>query len=173
MEIKVYQDLLDFNWNLLFSAITVLVLYLILKHFFFEKVHTFMMARQAKIEEELADADLQNKKAYELLDEYSQTLKNAEEEKRQIIKEAKATADARAEEIISNAQQEAQDIMKDARKKMEEEEQKTITGLKKEIAAIAILTAQQIMEKELTDGDQQELVDKVIEEAASGKWQNQ
>ena len=35
MEVKLYQGLLEINWNLLFSAITVLVLYLILKHFFF------------------------------------------------------------------------------------------------------------------------------------------
>ena len=29
------------------------------------------------------------------------------------------------------------------------------------------------MEKELENSDQQEIVDKVLEEAASGKWQNQ
>ena len=37
MEVKLYQGLLEINWNLLFSAITVLVLYLILKHFFFSE----------------------------------------------------------------------------------------------------------------------------------------
>ena len=49
MEVKLYQGLLEINWNLLFSAITVLVLYLILKHFFFEKVHNFMEARKAAV----------------------------------------------------------------------------------------------------------------------------
>ena len=39
---KMVQPLLSFNWNLVFTAVTVIVLYLILKHFFFEKVHQFM-----------------------------------------------------------------------------------------------------------------------------------
>ena len=61
----------------------------------------------------------------------------------------------------------------EAHKKMEAEEEKAVSQLKKEIAQLAILTAEQIMEKELENSDQQEIVDKVLEEAASGKWQNQ
>ena len=56
MKVELYQGLLEINWNLLFSAITVLVLYLILKHFFFEKVHKFMVARQEAVQKELDDA---------------------------------------------------------------------------------------------------------------------
>ena len=36
---ELYQPLLSLNWNMLFTAITVIVLFFILKHFFFEKVH--------------------------------------------------------------------------------------------------------------------------------------
>lgn len=173
MEVNLYQGLLELNWNLLFSAITVLVLYLILKHFFFEKVHNFMMARQAMIEEQLAHADSENKKAEALLDEYSRTLANAEEEKRQIIKDAKAMADERADAIVSDAKKEAAEIMLSAHKKIAAEEEKAVSELKGEIAQLAVLTAEQILEKELGSGDRQEIVDKVLEEAASGKWQNQ
>lgn len=173
MEVNLYQGLLELNWNLLFSAITVLVLYLILKHFFFEKVHNFMMARQAMIEEQLMHADQENQKAGKLLEEYSKTLANAEEEKRQIIKDAKAIADERADAIVSDAKKEAAEIMLSAHKKIAAEEEKAVSELKGEIAQLAILTAEQILEKELGSGDRQEIVDKVLEEAASGKWQNQ
>ena len=169
MEVRLYQNLLEFNWNLLFTAVTVFVLYLILKHFFFEKVHNFMMARKAMIEEELMNADQESKKASKLLEEYSKTLANAEEEKRQIIKEAKVIAD----EIVSDAKKEAAQIIVDAHKKIEAEEEKAVSQLKKDIGKLAVLTAEQIMQKELGDEDRQELVDKVIEEAGSGKWQGQ
>ena len=168
MEVRLYQNLLEFNWNLLFTAVTVFVLYLILKHFFFEKVHNFMMARKAMIEEELMNADQESKKASKLLEEYSKTLANAEEEKRQIIKEAKVIADERADAIVSDAK-----IIVDAHKKIEAEEEKAVSQLKKDIGKLAVLTAEQIMQKELGDEDRQELVDKVIEEAGSGKWQSQ
>lgn len=173
MEVRLYQGLLEFNWNLLFTAITVLVLYLILKHFFFEKVHNFMMARKAMIEEELMHADSESKKASALLEEYSKTLANAEEEKRQIIKEAKVIADKRAETIVSEAKEEASQIIEDAHKRIAAEEEKAVSALKKDVAKLAILTAEQIMEKDLDETDRQELVDKVLEEAGSGKWQSQ
>ena len=173
MEVRLYQNLLEFNWNLLFTAVTVFVLYLILKHFFLEKVHNFMMARKAMIEEELMNADQESKKASKLLEEYSKTLANAEEEKRQIIKEAKVIADERADAIVSDAKKEAAQIIVDAHKKIEAEEEKAVSQLKKDIGKLAVLTAEQIMQKELGDEDRQELVDKVIEEAGSGKWQSQ
>lgn len=132
-----------------------------------------MMARKAMIEEELMNADQESKKASKLLEEYSKTLANAEEEKRQIIKEAKVIADERADAIVSDAKKEAAQIIVDAHKKIETEEEKAVSQLKKDIGKLAVLTAEQIMQKELGDEDRQELVDKVIEEAGSGKWQSQ
>ena len=52
MDINKHQDLLTINWNLIFSVITVLVLILILKHFFFEKVKKFMDERKAQVAEQ-------------------------------------------------------------------------------------------------------------------------
>lgn len=47
MEVKLYQGLFANHWNLLFSAITVLVLYLILKHFSLKKyIISWRHARQ-------------------------------------------------------------------------------------------------------------------------------
>ena len=171
MEVKLYQGLLEINWNLLFSAITVLVLYLILKHFFFEKVHAFMQARQAAVQRSLDEAD--KTQAREMLTHYQQTLDDAEARKRAIIKEAKAEADQRAESIINEARQQAQDLAKEAHKTMQADEEKAAEQLKKEGASIALLAAEQIMRKEMDEKSQQALVDQVLEEAANGKWKQQ
>lgn len=173
MEVNLYQGLLEINWNLLFSAITVLVLYLILKHFFFEKVHNFMEARKAAVQESLDRAEATNEEAQALFADYQATLSNAEEEKRAIIKEAKAEADRRSDVIVGEAKQQAQKIVAEAHEKMQAEEEKAVVQLKKEVASLAVLTAERIMQKELDESSQQELVDQVLEEAASGKWQNQ
>ena len=167
MEVKLYQGLLEINWNLLFSAITVLVLYLILKHFFFEKVHNFMEARKAAVQASPDQAEAANEEAQTLLADYRTTLANAETEKRAIIKAAKAEADQRADVIVGDAKQQAQKIIAEAH------EEKAVVQLKKEVASLAVLTAERIMQKEVDENSQQELVDQVLEEAASGKWQNQ
>ena len=173
MEVKLYQGLLEINWNLLFSAITVLVLYLILKHFFFEKVHAFMQARQAAVQRSLDEAEADKTQAREMLTHYQQTLDDAEARKCAIIKEAKAEADQRAESIINEARQQAQDLAKEAHKTMQADEEKAAEQLKKEVASIALLAAEQIMRKEMDEKSQQALVDQVLEEAANGKWKQQ
>lgn len=173
MEVNLYQGLLEINWNLLFSAITVLVLYLILKHFFFEKVHNFMEARKAAVQESLKQAETANEEAQALLADYQNTLADAEEEKRTIIREAKTEADQRADVIVGEAKAQAQKIISEAHVKMQAEEEKAAVQLKKEVASLAVLTAQHIMQQEMDENKQQELVNQVLEEAASGKWQNQ
>lgn len=171
MNVTVYQGLLEFNWNLLFSAVTVLVLYLILKRFFFDKVHCIMMARQAEIEEQLTHATETERKAEILLDEYSQTLSRAEDEKREILKDARKEADRRADEIIHNAKTNADRMTEEARRKLAREEEKAAAQLREEIAGLAVLAAGKILEKEVTEEGQRELVDKVIEEAKKQAWQ--
>lgn len=171
MNVTVYQGLLEFNWNLLFSAVTVLVLYLILKRFFFDKVHCIMMARQAEIEEQLTHAAETERKAEILLDEYSQTLSKAEDEKREILKDARKEADRRADEIIHNAKMNVDRMTEEARRKLAREEEKAAAQLREEIAGLAVLAAGKILEKEVTEEGQRELVDKVIEEAKEQAWQ--
>lgn len=173
MDVTIYQGLLEFNWNLLFSAVTVLVLYLILKRFFFEKVHCHMMARQAEIEEQLTHAADTERKAEILLDEYSQTLARAEDEKREILKDARKEADRRAGEILESAKQEALRMTEDARRKLEEEEEKAAVRLREDAAELALLAAEKILEKEVTAKEQQELVEKMIREAEEARWQTQ
>ena len=173
MEVKLYQGLLEINWNLLFSAITVLVLYLILKHFFFEKVHKFMEARKAAVQDNLDRAKATEEEAQALLSEYQATLSNAEEEKRAIIKKAKAEADRRAGAIVGEAKIQAQQIVSEAHENMRAEEEKAVVRLKKEVSSLAILAAERIMQRELDEKSQQALVDQVLEEAAREKWQNQ
>lgn len=173
MEVKLYQGLLEINWNLLFSTITVLVLYLILKHFFFEKVHKFMEARKAAVQDNLDRAKATEEEAQALLSEYQATLSNAEEEKRAIIKEAKAEADRRADAIVGEAKIQAQRIVSEAHENMRAEEEKAVVQLKKEVSSLAVLAAERIMQRELDEKSQQALVDQVLEEAAREKWQNQ
>lgn len=170
MNVTVYQGLLEFNWNLLFSAITVLVLYVILKRFFFEKVHYFMMARQAHIEEQLAHAEETERKASVLLEEYSRTLAHAEEEKRNILRDARKEASQRAAGIVENARKEAADLTVRTRQELEHEEEKTIRRLREEIGELAVLAAEQILQRELEHGGQEELVQQVIEEARE-RWE--
>lgn len=167
---ELYQPLLAINWNLLFSAITVLVLFLVLKHFFFEKVHNFMVEREKSVSDALQNAEDVNKEAQRTLDSYHAKLESAEDEGNEIIKTAKEEAKLRADQIIEGAETKAEAIAEQSRKEIERDRIKARKEIKSEVNSLAVLAASQIIEKELNPEDQEEIVNKIIEEAEAEPW---
>lgn len=142
-----HQPLLTLNWNLLFSLITVVVLILILKKFFFEKVHNFMMQRQKEIEDSLQEAKDKNLEAEALKAEYQEQLSKASEEGAAIINQAKAEAREEAEKLIVDAHKEATKILEENEAAIEQRKQDAKKELENEVSELAILAAQKILEQ--------------------------
>ena len=142
-----HQPLLTLNWNLLFSLITVVVLILILKKFFFEKVHKFMMDRQKQVEDSLQNAKDKNLEAEALKAEYAAQLEKAESEGRTIINNAKSEAQVEAEKLIIAAHKEAEKILEEGEAAVEQRKMEAKKELENEISELAILAAQKILEQ--------------------------
>lgn len=172
MELRLYQGLIEFNWNLLFSVITVLVLFLILKHFFFDKVHNFMMERERMIQASLDNAADVNEEAEKKLKNYQFQISNVESEGNEIIRKAVKDARFEANSIVNNANEKASMIVEKAKKEIARENDMARSAMKDEIANIAILAAKEIMEKDLEENGHDELIEKIIVEAGEGKWQS-
>ena len=142
-----YQPLLTLNWNLLFSLITVVVLILILKKFFFEKVHNFMMDRQKEIDDSIKEAESKNAEAEALKTQYENQLEGAEEEGRKIINRAKEEARDEAEKMIIDAHKEAEKIREENEAAIEQRKQEAKKELENEVSELAILAAKKILEQ--------------------------
>ena len=123
------------DWNLLFTIVTVLVLFVILKHFFFEKVHKVMEDREKYVNDTISNAEEKDRQAEEKLAMYNAQLATAEDE-----------GEIRREKY--NARKE----------------------LREEVSGLAVLAASRIIEKEITDADQQDIINKVLEEAEDKPW---
>lgn len=167
---KVYQPLLYIDWNLLFSAITVLVLFLILKHFLFEKVHDFMIAREEEVEASFQRAEEVNRQADEKLEKYEATLAGVEEDGRKIMKAARDEAKRQAEAIVGDAAKQARDMIDHAEKEIRREKYNARKELQEEIGSMAMMAAEQILQRELTTDAQQEIVNNIIKEAEENPW---
>ena len=167
---KVYQPLLYVDWNLLFSAITVLVLFLILKHFLFEKVHDFMVAREEEVENSFKRAEEVNRQADAKLEKYEATLAGVEADGRKIMKAARDEAKRQAEEIVGDATQQAHDMIDHAQKEIRREKYNARKELQEEIGSMAMMAAEQILQRELTTDVQHEIVETIIKEAEEKPW---
>ena len=167
-----HAGIIELNWSFLMILINVAILYFILKRFFWEKVRTFMLDRQAAVQDAFDSAEAINRRADEKMQNYSRRIANVEEESREIIRNAKARAEAQAKDIVENAHKEASDIIAKAERTIEIEREKATAEMRQEIAALAIMAAEQIVEKEISSTCQEAIVDDVINKARSTGWQN-
>ena len=167
---KVTQPLLSLDWNLLFSAVTVIVLFFILKHFFFEKVHAFMVNREKEIQGSLEHADTVNQQAQAHLAAYEARLAGAEEESRQILKAARDEAKIQAKEIVEDANEKARLLLEHSQKEIRREKYNARKELQDEVGSLAMMAAEQILERELSEADHQEIVGRIIKEAEEKPW---
>ena len=168
----VYTGLIEINWSIVMIWITVMVLFLVLKKFFFEKVKNFMETRSNSIQDAFDSAEAVNRRADEKMQNYTKRIANVEAEGREIIRDAKIKADAQAREIIEDANKQATEIMNKTERNIEREKQKAMEEMRKEVAALAMLAAERIVEREIQNIGQDEIVDEVINKARSTGWQN-
>ena len=167
-----YTGLIEINWSIIMIWVTVIVLFLVLKKFFFEKVKNFMETRSNSIQDAFDSAEAVNRRADEKMQNYTKRIANVEAEGREIIRDAKIKADAQAREIIEDANKQATEILNKAEKNIEREKQKAMEEMRKEVAALAMLAAERIVEREIQNIGQDEIVDEVINKARSTGWQN-
>ncbi|MBK5245832.1 MAG: F0F1 ATP synthase subunit B [Peptostreptococcaceae bacterium] len=167
-----YTPLISFNWTLVMIWATVIVLFFILKKNFFEKVRNFIAIRENEVRDAFGNADLTNKQADERLEDYNKKLSKSENEAREIVRVAKVKADEMAKEIIEKANQQASKNLSLAEIEIEREKRKALTEVKGQIASLALLAAEKIMEKQIDVDGQSEIIDKIIEQAGTTQWQN-
>ena len=161
---EMYQPLLTINWNLLFTAVTIIVLFIILKVFFFE------MVRENEIRSSIENADNVNKLADEKLQNYEAKIANVEMESRQMLKAARDEAKVQAKEIVDSANEKARNLIDHSQKEIRREQYNARKELKEEVGNLAMMAAEQILEKELSPETHEEIINKIIEEADEKPW---
>ena len=131
-----------------------------------------MEKRKEAVEKQLDDAQKAQEEADARLRKYDNVVEKAEEEGREIVKEARRNANTQAEQIVVDARKEATTIVKQAEADAKLERAKVTKKMHDDIADIAVMAASKIVEKELDKKDQEEIIDKVIHEAGESKWQS-
>jgi len=131
-----------------------------------------MENRTSQIKESFENAEQVNQLAAEKLLNYEEKIDQVQTEAREIIKDAKLRADAQAKAIVDDANQRAMEKMQQAEKEIENERLRAIGEMREQIAALAILAAQKVLEQKLEVSGQDELIDQIIQESGGSTWRN-
>ena len=155
--------MLNLDWNIVWTIVNILVLFLLLKHFLFKPITEMMESRTAEIENNLKDAEDQKQKASELTAQYEEKLQGAHAEAAQIVSEARQRGQREYDAILKTAGQDAQKEQERARADMEREEM--LRGVQENVTELVLLTASKLSQKELDEESDRKLVDSFLSEA--------
>lgn len=162
------QFLIQVCWQLFNTVILIAVLSWLL----YKPVLNFLEKRKQKIEEQLSSAAEKLGKAEMFKSEYEEKLKNIENERNEILDDARSRAKQREQEIIAEAKQEADNLKKRAMLDIQREQEKAKDEMKNQIIEISSLMTSRFIKASIDRAEQ----DKFVEEAISGlgevKWQN-
>jgi len=89
---------------------------------------------------------------------------SAKEEAVDIIKAAQERADRLGDEIVSDAKAKADDMIKRADAEIAQERKKAVNELKNEISVISLGIAEKMLDREINEGDHEELINRFIDE---------
>ena len=156
--------------DLIFAVANFLILVLILGKFLYKPFLGILEKRKQTIEDAFTNAEATNRKADEKYEAYTKKLARAEAESREIIKNARLKADDHANMIVEEAK--AARIKLQAEKEAVREKEKALREVREQIGQLAILAAEQILEKEVAAEGQEEIIDRVLEKAGTSQWQN-
>ena len=158
--------------DLIFAVANFLILVLILGKFLYKPFLGILEKRKQTIEDAFTNAEATNRKADEKYEAYTKKLARAEAESREIIKNARLKADDQANMIVEEAKAEAARIKLQAEKEAVREKEKALREVREQIGQLAILAAEQILEKEVSAEGQEDIIDRVLEKAGTSQWQN-
>ncbi|MDE7279254.1 MAG: F0F1 ATP synthase subunit B [Oscillospiraceae bacterium] len=146
------------------TILNTLILFLVIKHFLFDKVNAILESRRTEVAKTYEDADSALSNAKRLEAEYTDKLSAAKEESAEIVKNATRKAQTRSDEIIAGAKDEARGIVDKANADIEKEKKRAVNQIKDEISDIAMSIASQVVSKEIDQNTHKQLIESFIDE---------
>lgn len=149
------------------TMIVFLVVLLVLATVVWPKITRGLDERNEKIRRDIASAEEARREAKKALEEYDRNLQQARAEANEMISKAKDDARAAGEELRRRNEQELVELKQRAAREIETAKQSAITEIHAEATTLATAIASKILQREITAGDQQQLVEESLRELAN------
>jgi F-type H+-transporting ATPase subunit b len=135
-------------------------------------VRNYMVKRQEGIANTISNAEKMNSDAAELKAEYEKRIDEYKEQGREIVRNATIKAEDQYKNILAEAHEKASGMLRSTEEEIEREKINAINDVKDQIASLAILAAEKILEKKLNENELDEMVGRIINEVGNAQWQS-
>lgn len=153
-------DLLDLLYRFINFALLVIILVVVLKK---ANIKGLLAARGEELKRKMDDLQARKEEADRKYRELERRVREFEESRQGIIDQFRAEGLAEKNRLISEAEQRVKQILLQAESAIQREMETAKSRLKQDMIAAATQNAEKILSKEITDNDQERLVNDFIE----------
>lgn len=140
--------MLRLDWNVVFTIINLIVLYLLLKKFLIGPVVGIMKKRQDMIDSGIENANIKQAEALELKERYEGVIKGVREESQMILEKARVNAGKEYLVAVQKAESDSKRLLTQAEAAIRAEREQILEDLKAEVASLALVTARKVLAKQ-------------------------
>src|SRR5919199_638277 len=153
--------------ELIWGALSFIVLFVLMAKIGYPAVKKGMDARAEKIRSSLAEAEKAKEEAQSILQEYRTQLADAKGEAARIIEEARQSADKIRQDLRKQAETEVAEIKQRAQDDIAAQASRTMADLQARVALLAVELAEKVVEKNLDPDTNRELIERYIQQVGS------
>ena len=154
---------MEIKWSdVIGTMVNFLILFLILRHFLFNKVNNMLTARSEDIKKDINSARINNEKAEQLRLENEQKLKDASKEGKSIVESFKAKADKVSKQILDDANGEAQNTLEKGKKELQREVEKASSDIRSQVVDLAVMLSSKTLGQTIDEAQHRKLIAEFI-----------
>ena len=148
-------------WTLVIFGITLFIL----KRYVFGPVGQAIEKRRTDIAQSIDEAERSRDEATALLADYRTRLAEARREADALREQGRKEGERQGQEIVTQAHAQRERVLADAETQISAEARSAASGLRDQVATLALLAAEKVSRRSLSDDDHRRLIEEAIEEA--------
>jgi F-type H+-transporting ATPase subunit b len=148
-------------WTLVIFGITLFIL----KRYVFGPVGQAIEKRRAEIARSIEEAERSRDEATALLEDYKTRLTEARREADALREQGRKDGERQGQEILGRAHAQRERLLADAETQISAEARAAASGLRDQVATLALMAAEKVSRRSLSDADHRRLIEEAIDEA--------
>lgn len=154
--------MLTLDWNIIWTFVDLIILYVLLKKFLFARVQKVLDQRQEMIQGQMDHAKEQEALANQNLRQAQETVENATKEARDRAQRILEAASRKEKEQLLATEEEAKRILISSRKQAEQERKKLLADTQDEMVTIAMLAARKAVGNNINEEKEKALFEDLL-----------
>jgi len=156
------------NGTVIVELITFLIMLAILARYVYPEIVKLAEARQLAIAQQLKEAEQARADAEQSLKDAAAKLDDARKTAQGVIDAATKSGEQLRQELKQKAEDESKRTVDAAKKEIEAERERAIQSVRSEVANLVVSATEKVIGETLDDAKHRQLIDKAIQEVASG-----